>query len=1601
MATELSLDTDNAKSSLKSLTNAVKESSNEAKILENQYKSAGNSVAASKAKYEGLTSTIEAQKTKVDALKKALETNNNETEKGKQHQAYLTAELGKAEIQLNSYQGKLERATQAYKYQESGLAKLNQEVRESNDLTKARVERLEAEGNKEEAQKVKLEQLKNTQENYTKQLQIQKSELNQLAESGDKSSSAYKRQELRVEQMGAKLARTKSEIRDFNHTDIKPETTGISKVKGQLESLNDKIKQTHSRFGSIFLGNLVANGVTNALGAIKSKLGEVISAGSEYVKYQSTMKASWDTLTGSAKQGDVMVKQVNDMAQAASNSTEMVDDLSKKLFAVTNSAPETGKLTKSILTLQDAFGVTDDAVKGFGMQWSQMVGNGKVSAQDFMSFTNVFPKIKQQLLEYEQQQTGNHKLSMQQLNDMISNGKISSDTMNKVLLGFADKYKDATQNFASTIPGLERTIKARMPAVVAAFEQPLMKMKNPLLKSVGDWVSDKNTEKEFTKLGNSLSKSLGVITKAFGSEFKGFDFNKGANGAIDSLSRSIEKFGDYVAKHKDDIVDFFKMVKSLGASGFSTLGLTLKITLPLLEDLGRFAAKHPTTFKVLAASVIGFNLALKGTLGTMVAFGKAKSAFMFGKGLFIKPRVDGSSAKRELGIISKMAVGLGKSFLWTAKLAGKTVLKTLEGIGGATIGIGKGFWWTAKLSTKAAKLALSGLLKAAKVTGAGMKAAFNFAKANPLFMIVTAVVAVSAALYELYKHNKKFRSFVNSLIKGVQDFFKGVSKWMGKVWSTIKSVVKSVINVFKKDWKAILLLIVNPFAGAFALVYKHNKTFRNAINGLAKAVKKIFTDMWKSVKNIFGHLVNDLKHSLYWFKNVWKKVWNTISDFAGDVWNGIKRTVVRIANALWSAIRNSLNHFFGSFKRTWNNLKDFFGDVWNGIKGIGSRSINSLKDTLGGILGKIGKTFSNTWNGIKDGFKAMWEGMKRLAADGINAVIKIPNAGIDGINSLIHDFGGPKRALGHIPKVAFANGTGAIDKLTHAVLNDGNDSPETGNKETIIHPNGKMEIVQGQNTERLLLPGTEILNAKETAMFMGMQGIKHFANGTGFWGGLWNGVKSAGGAVANVAGDVWDGTKNIASSAWSGLKNGVEKFTKMFKFITDAVAHPAKTLGNVLSLKSGGISTVMDGLASGAFKKVKSTATDWWSELWSMANDSSNSGASGSNKGDDYLFKNKGADAGTDPWGYYFKECVSFVASRLKNMGVSPSLFTGLGNGSDWVHAKVKHTNKPKPGDVAVYSAGSQFGNHVAMVSSVQGGKISGEEYNFLPTAAHKYHTYSGRPISGATTFLDFGKSMASTVKDVASNSGLASLIKKQTGGMMAWIQKWIAPLNDSSDGSAGNSALPNGSHKNWLKQAGAEGDFSKWNYIINHESGWNPKAKNPGSDAYGIGQALPPSKMAKFGGDYMSNPITQLKWMKSYVNERYGGIDGAYDFWKSHHWYANGGLVTKHQVAEIGEGNQPEMIIPLDGLKSSRGYELLGKTMSVMAARDNLASQSTNTNGLEKLEAKFDSMIQLLGQLVQGQANPTPAYVIANQASQEIDRLKGINNRANRTALG
>jgi hypothetical protein len=57
---------------------------------------------------------------------------------------------------------------------------------------------------------------------------------------------------------------------------------------------------------------------------------------------------------------------------------------------------------------------------------------------------------------------------------------------------------------------------------------------------------------------------------------------------------------------------------------------------------------------------------------------------------------------------------------------------------------------------------------------------------------------------------------------------------------------------------------------------------------------------------------------------------------------------------------------------------------------------------------------------------------------------------------------------------------------------------------------------------------------------------------------------------------------------------------------------------------------------------------------------------------------------------------------------------------------------------------------------------------------------------------------------------------------------------------------------------------------LFKKESGWNYRAENRSSGAYGIPQALPGKKMASAGADWKTNPATQIEWGLGYIKGKY-----------------------------------------------------------------------------------------------------------------------------------
>ncbi|MCE1179182.1 MAG: hypothetical protein LWW86_09185 [Micrococcales bacterium] len=151
----------------------------------------------------------------------------------------------------------------------------------------------------------------------------------------------------------------------------------------------------------------------------------------------------------------------------------------------------------------------------------------------------------------------------------------------------------------------------------------------------------------------------------------------------------------------------------------------------------------------------------------------------------------------------------------------------------------------------------------------------------------------------------------------------------------------------------------------------------------------------------------------------------------------------------------------------------------------------------------------------------------------------------------------------------------------------------------------------------------------------------------------------------------------------------------------------------------------------------------------------------------------------------------------------------------------------------------------------------------------------------------------AAAEKKAAEERARKAAAEKAAAERKAAADKAARDKERASVAAAKASALasaqsdPKAAAKSLLADHGwGEDQFSCLNSLWMKESGWNFRATNPSSGAYGIPQSLPGSKMATFGSDWQTNPVTQIKWGLDYIKGRYGTPCAAWGHSQSVNWY-------------------------------------------------------------------------------------------------------------------
>lgn len=489
--------------------------------------------------------------------------------------------------------------------------------------------------------------------------------------------------------------------------------------------------------------------------------------------------------------------------------------------------------------------------------------------------------------------------------------------------------------------------------------------------------------------------------------------------------------------------------------------------------------------------------------------------------------------------------------------------------------------------------------------------------------------------------------------------------------------------------------------------------------------------------------------------------------------------------------------------------------------------------------------------------KAMGK-MDNYAHSAMSNTVDQLNKGISSIDKVLDQFGGNSTV---IKPIHFASGTdGELRHNTLAMVNDATSGPR---QEAIVKRSGSIYLPRGNNRTLMLEAGDRVLNGYQTQDLAHYMGLTHFAKGSGV------------------------STKALQKIADQASANPAQAFHEMFA----SKINPSGT-----DLQKGTVN----------FAKNGSTkyGNPWSNAMWTVIEDAIG-GTSGKGGTREAFLKYaestfSGVKYQLGAASRTLSDCSGMVMQALRHFGVNIGRTTVAMQESSGTQYLGKSLSKTLPGDLVIFGHGTGAAGHVGIIKNPRTGTM----FNETEPRAHVSRIADDESM-GYGFYRVRGLHNKTQKKQASASKSLMALAKRELGPhALSWIKNNLAEDDDFS-GIAGKAT---GDHAHWMKQAHIpEKDWAGINYIVSHESTWNPKAVNPSSGTFGLGQMQGYNLHYYTRHGSKNNPIAQLMGIMDYIHDRYGTVAKAVAFRQAHNYYALGGDPAVNNRVLVGE-HGPEL---------------------------------------------------------------------------------------------
>lgn len=1264
MATKVALDMVEASSAVKNLTTLVNSHTQAWKAQTAALRSAGDYVGAAKAKYEGLGNAISAQREKIEALERKQSEMNNidkktaeqymelrsklnqyrsemdkldtSTAKGEARSKELAEQIAKTKEQLNgldtgtvksaeqflrygqqvdrakaklaSLEAQQQRAAQQIDVENSGVIRLTASMRTQAALATATAERLRSEGNSYQAMGVEVNGLRAKLDSL-RQIQSREAELlaSTKARSGE-TSEAYMRQATRVEELGTKIQETRSKLNELNETMSKTPHGWLAGVSARLDNIQGKADRVSTSFGRIFGATAAANMFTGALGSVQARVGDLTKAGIDYNIEQNKMVATWTTLTGSAKKAGPLVDSINNMSKATGQNVDIVNELEQGFYHLNSSKKQADGMTSSLLNMADAVGLNGDQIKAVEQDMVHGMATGKITQGELNQIGSYFPMIDEAMAKH-------FNTTVAGMRQMASAGKISSKDLQEVFEQLGNgKYKEAAENMMNSYFGVFRTIQSRTPQLVGDITKPFMNISNPFLKSVRNWVNDKSTDAEFTKLGNQMARSMNQIISAFGGT--NVSATKLMDNAIRGLTAGVQKFGDIVSSHHTQIANFFSAFKTGSAAQakiFASVFMDLsKVMLPVLDTMTKFpktSAALITSFLLASRAVKTLQAGIKGletiktVSGVIGTFGQKIKSIPNRK--ITKIQVDGAQSTRDLQSYSNRLERIPKTKRTVVSASTTQANRNLGAVQRQAQRVPRAINVRATANTAQAVTSIARVGTTSQTAATLSRTSFTLIGTSAkiastgLSLIggpAGAIMLVIQGFQLLYQHSAKFRKFVDGIANAAKSMASKVGRWFGNMATSAGKHINRMAQSAKRGWNNINRTSQQSSQREIRLHNQMAQRNQRAAQQMWSRLSRSWLQGWNLnnrltrqgvQQQIQQHRTMSTRIAVFntqlWnrsrqaFTKGWNDLRNSTRNGTNNINNEFNRMKVAVGQRAQQEMNDAKNHFQRGYSDIKSNTSGWRGDmanIWSDTRG----KISNIADNLRGdatnkfsdMHSKLNNLTDNGLGRMHDAWHNRLEGIAEVVTNSgghifnqfknvLNNLAKpfesLINGIKDGVNWILDHVGGDGK-LGSFSFPGFANGTnGPIEKDQLALLND---APGSHYQE-MVHRASTGETFMLPAKRNMLFPlqkGDEVLDGERSHQLATMMQMP---------------IPHANGAIGDFFSGLWNGAKELEDIAEDALKNVVGFGKSLFThFVANVTPKSTDSLNGGLKLNLPG-----------------------------------------------------------------------------------------------------------------------------------------------------------------------------------------------------------------------------------------------------------------------------------------------------------------------------------------------------------------------------------------------------------------------------------------------